>query len=81
MIPKFKVGDFVEIDILALSGKIVKIEGATEKLKNLIGIKEDLILYKVEISREVSITITEDSLTKLEIGRAQEDNMPQNFNT
>lgn len=81
MISKFNIGDFVEVDLLSLSGKITKIEEATEKLKRLVESKEDFLLYKVEIARGVFITTTEDSLTKLEVGRAKEDNTAQNFNT
>lgn len=81
MISKFNIGDFVEVDLLSLSGKITKIEEATEKLKRLVESKEDFLLYKVEIARGVFITTTEDSLTKLEVGRAKEDNTAQDFNT
>jgi len=78
MTPKFNIGDFVDIDILGLSGKIVSIDEATEKLKKLTESKEDFLLYKVEISSGILVTTTEDSLEKIVAGRAEEEEISQN---
>jgi len=75
---KFNIGDFVDIDILGLSGKIVSIDEATEKLKKLTESKEDFLLYKVEISSGILVTTTEDSLEKIVAGRAEEKEISQN---
>jgi hypothetical protein len=78
MTPKFSIGDVVDIDILGLTGKIVSIDEATEKLKKLTETKEDFLLYKVEIDSGIFVTTTEDSLEKITAGRAKEDNERQN---
>jgi hypothetical protein len=77
MKPKFSIGDFVDIDILGLSGKIVSIDEATEKLKKLTESKDDFLLYKVEISSGILVTTTENSLEKIVAGRADNEELIQ----
>lgn len=78
MTPKFSIGDFVDIDILGLAGKIVSIEEATEKLKKLTESNEDFLLYKIEIDSGIFVTTTEDSLEKITAGRANNEELSQN---
>lgn len=77
----FNIGDFVLVDLLDTSGKIVSIEEAPEKLKKIVGVREKLILYRVDIGNGVFITTTEDSLEKIKIQQAPKDNLEQKLNT
>ena len=78
---KFKIGDLVIVDILDTFGTIVSIEEAPQKLKKIVGIKDELRLYRIDIGNGIFITTTEDSLEELKIEQAPIDNFEQKLNT
>lgn len=78
---KFKIGDLVIVDILDTFGKIVSIEEAPNKLKKIVGVDNELLLYRIDIGNGIFITTTEDSLEEIKIEKAPEDNLSQKINT
>ena len=77
----FKVGDFVFVDLIKEAGKIIAIENASPKLKEIIEATEEVILYRVDIGDGILITTTEDSLELLVVQQAPIDELQQKINS
>ncbi len=69
---KFKVGDMVNMSFFNFCGKVISIEQASDKIKELTEIDDDFILYKIEISSGVFMTTNEESLELIVPGRSSD---------